>query len=143
MDATGPFDSISGTLMSIPFCIATTLLHGAPDMARMTTYNDREVNALIPRIRLASDADVPSLCCRIEIETADARTLVQDQRMTTRDFSFDRKRVSALVRRIGAEQAVPAQSYDAVEVFVDLVPGRGLRALLLAFTLLPAARVPA
>ncbi|OFZ97826.1 MAG: MmgE/PrpD family protein 4 [Betaproteobacteria bacterium RIFCSPLOWO2_02_67_12] len=143
MDATGPFDSISGTLMSIPFCIATTLLHGAPDMARMTTYHDREVNALIPRIRLASDADVPSLCCRIEIETADARTLVQDQRMTTRDFSFDRKRVSALVRRIGAEQAVPAQSYDAIEAFVDGLPGGSIHAVLRAFTLLPAARVPA
>lgn len=143
MDATGPFDSVSGTLMSIPFCMATTLLHGVPDMARMTTYDDREVNALIPRIQLVSDASVPSLCCRIEVSTADARTLVQDQRMTTRDFAFDRKGVSALVRRIGAEQAVPAQSYDAIEAFVDDLPGGNIDAVLRAFTLLPAARVPA
>jgi 2-methylcitrate dehydratase PrpD len=114
MDATGPFDSVSGTLMSIPFCIATTLVHGVPDMARMTTYDDGEVNALIPRIRLVGDANVPALCCRIEVSTSDARTLVQDQRMTTRDFAFDRKGVSALVRRIGAEQAVPMQSYDVI-----------------------------
>ena len=33
MDAKGPFDSISGTLMSIPFCIALTLLRGTPSMA--------------------------------------------------------------------------------------------------------------
>jgi 2-methylcitrate dehydratase PrpD len=143
MDATGPFNSVSGTLMSIPFCIATTLLHGVPDMARMTTYDDREVNALIPRIQLVSDASVPSLCCRIEVSTADARTLVQDQRMTTRDFAFDRKGVSALVRRIGAEQAVPAQSYDTIEAFVDDLPGGNIHAVLRAFTLLPAARVPA
>jgi 2-methylcitrate dehydratase PrpD len=143
MDATGPFNSVSGTLMSIPFCIATTLLHGVPDMARMTTYDDREVNALIPRIQLVSDASVPSLCCRIEVSTADARTLVQDQRMTTRDFAFDRKGVSALVRRIGAEQAVPAQSYDTIEAFVDDLPGGNIDAVLRAFTLLPAARVPA
>ncbi len=140
MDATGPFDSISGTLMSIPFCMATTLLHGVPDMARMTTYDDREVNALIPRIQLVSDASVPSLCCRIEISTADARTLVQDQRMTTRDFAFDRKGVSALIRRIGAEQAVPAQSYDAIEAFVDALPGGSIQEVMRAFALLPATR---
>jgi 2-methylcitrate dehydratase PrpD len=126
--------------MSIPFCIATTLLHGAPDMARMTTYDDREVNALIPRIQLVSDASVPSLCCRIEVSTADARTLVQDQRMTTRDFAFDRKGVSALVRRIGAEQAVPAQSYDAIEAFVDALPGGSIQEVMRAFALLPATR---
>ena len=140
MDATGPFDSVSGTLMSIPFCIATTLLHGVPDMARMTTYNDGDVNALTRRIRLVSDDGVPPLCCRIEIATADARTLVQDQRMTTRDFAFDRKGVSALIRRIGAEQAVPARSYDAIETFVDALPGGSIHEVLRAFTLLPAAR---
>jgi hypothetical protein len=32
MDAVkGPFNSISGTLMSIPFCIALTLLRGTPE----------------------------------------------------------------------------------------------------------------
>lgn len=140
MDATGPFDSVSGTLMSIPFCIATTLLRGAPDMARMTTYDDREVGALIPRIELVSDAGVAPLCCRIEVSTADARTLVQDQRMTTRDFAFDRNGVSALIRRIGAEQAVPAQAYDTIEAFVEALPGGGIHEVLRAFMLLPAAR---
>ena len=143
MDASGPFDSISGTLMSIPFCIATTLLHGVPDMARMTTYDDAEVNALIPRIRLASDEGVPTLCCRIEIATDDARKLVQDQRMTTRDFAFDRTGVSALVRRVGAEQSVPVQSYDVIEAFVDELPGGSIHAVLHAFSLLPTARAAA
>ena len=142
MDATGPFDSVSGTLMSIPFCIAATLLHGVPDMKRMTTYDDREVNALIPRIRLVSDEGVPTLCCRIELTTADGRTLVQDQRMTTRDFAFDRKGVSALVRRIGAEQSVPAKAYEAIEKFVDHLPGGDIQEVMRAFALLhPAAPV--
>lgn len=140
MDATGPFDSVSGTLMSIPFCIATTLLHGVPDMARMTNYDDREVKALIPRIQLVSDANVAALCCRIEVSTADARTLVQDQRMTTRDFAYDRKGVSALIRRIGAEQAVPAQAYDAIEAFVDALPGGNIQEVTRAYALLPVAR---
>jgi len=140
MDATGPFNSVSGTLMSIPFCIAATLLYGVPDMARMTTYDDHRVNGMIPRIRLVGDESVPPLCCRIEIATADGRTLVQDQRMATRDFAFDRKGVSALIRRIGAEQAVPSPAYDAIEAFVDSLPGGAIQEVLRAFALLPAAR---
>ncbi len=140
MDATGPFDSISGTLMSIPFCIATTLIRGVPDMARMTAYDDRAVNALIPRIRLVSDESVAPLCCRIEATTVDGRTLLQDQRMTTRDFAFDRNGVSALIRRIGAEQKVPMQAYDAIEAFVEDLPEGSIYEVLRAFTLLPAAR---
>ena len=111
-------------------------------MKRMTTYDDREVNALIPRIRLVSDEGVPTLCCRIELTTADGRTLVQDQRMTTRDFAFDRKGVSALVRRIGAEQSVPAKAYEAIEKFVDHLPGGDIQEVMRAFALLhPAAPV--
>jgi 2-methylcitrate dehydratase PrpD len=140
MDATGPFNSVSGTLMSIPFCIATTLLHGVPDLARMKAYDDPEVNALIPRIRLVSDATVPALCCRIGLVASDGSEFVQDQRMTARDFAFDRRGVSALVRRIGTEQGVPAQAYDIIESFVDSLPGGSIHEVLRAFKLLPAAR---
>jgi 2-methylcitrate dehydratase PrpD len=66
MDAVGPFSTISGTLMSIPFCIATTLLHGVPDMARMTRYDDPSVAMLIGRIRLVPDEEVPVLSSVIE-----------------------------------------------------------------------------
>ena len=109
MDATGPFSTISGTLMSIPFCIAATLLHGVPDMKRMTTYDDPAVNGLVGRIALVADAGVPILSAIIEVETDDGRRLVRDQRMTTDDYNYDRAGVSKLVRRIGAEQGVPSQ----------------------------------
>src|SRR5690606_33916257 len=57
MDAKGPFSTISGTLMSIPFCIAVTLVHGIPDMRRMTTYDDPAVNGLVERIDLVPDPE--------------------------------------------------------------------------------------
>ena len=71
MDAVGPFSTISGTLMSIPFCIATTLIHGAPTTRHMTTYNDPAVNDLIKRVELVSDPSVPTLSAMIEAETND------------------------------------------------------------------------
>src|SRR5690606_1738846 len=46
MDSKGPFKSLSGTLMSIPFCIANTLQNGTPSVHNMTVYDDPAVNAL-------------------------------------------------------------------------------------------------
>lgn len=139
MDAKGPFDSISGTLMSIPFCIALTLLRGTPSMAAMTTYDDAEVNALGERIDLVSDESVPVLSCVIEAETADGARLVQDQRMTVADFSYDWGTASRLVRRIGAETGVPAAAYDCIEAFAKAPEQAGIAAVLDAFALLPPA----
>lgn len=119
MDSTGPFASLSGTLMSIPFCIAKTLLDGAPTIADMTTYDDPRVDALIRRIELVPDASVERLCCVIEAELADGRVVVQEQKMTVADYAYDRAGVSSLIRRVGAESNVPAEVYDRLERFVE------------------------
>lgn len=140
MNATGPFSTISGTLMSIPFCIATTLVHGIPDMARMTTYDDRDVNALVARVALVSDANVPTLSAIIEADTEDGRTVVQDQRMSEKDFAYDRAGVSQLVRRIGVEQNVPAAAFDRLEAFVERLPAASIDEVLGAFALIEPQR---
>lgn len=119
MDSKGPFSSVSGTLMSIPFCIALTLLRGAPGMAHMTTYDDQAVNALVQRVRLIADDSIQRLCCAIELELEDGQKLSQDQRMTTADYAYDREGVRALVRRVGAESGIRADVYERLEVAVD------------------------
>jgi 2-methylcitrate dehydratase PrpD len=133
MDATGPFNSVSGTLMSIPFCISTTLLYGVPDMRRMTTYDDPAVANLIQRVTLVTDPSVPVLSAIIEADTKDGRQHVQEQRMTTADFAYDRAGVSALVRRIGREEGVPAAAFDRLERFVDRLPNASLDDVLTSF----------
>ena len=143
MDAVGPFNSISGTLMSIPFCIALTLVHGVPDMARMTTYDDAAVNGLVARVKLVPDANVPTLSAVLEAETVDGRRLVREQPMTPADFSYDRAGTSALVRRIGREQAVPPEAHDLIEAFVDKLPAGSIGDVLKAFALLERHRAAA
>ena len=143
MDATGPFGSISGTLMSIPFCIALTLVHGTPNMKRMTTYDDPEVNALVDRITLTSDEIVPVLSAVIDVETQDGRRLTRDQRMTAEGYSYDRARVSELVRRIGKEENVPSKSFDLVERFVDQLPAGEIGTVVTAFAMLAKRRADA
>jgi 2-methylcitrate dehydratase PrpD len=141
MDAKGPFNSISGTLMSIPFCIAATVVHGTPTMALMTTYDDPVVNPLVARIDLIPDESIARLCCVIDATLADGRIITQDQQMTVADFAYDRATVSALVRRIGAEQRVPAAAYDLIESFVSRLPDARLDDVLRAFRLLPRAAI--
>ena len=140
MDAVGPFNSISGTLMSIPFCIARTLIYGVPDMKRMTTYDDPKVNELIGRIRLVTDAGVPTLSAVIEADTTAGRTVVQDQQMTARDYAYDRATVSKMIRRIGNEQDVPATAFDRIETFVDRWPASSIDDVLKSFAMIEPKR---
>ncbi len=133
MKEVGPFHSISGTLMSIPFCVATTLTHGVPTIARMTTYDDASVNALERRITLVGDPTLPSLCTKIEVETAGGQKHVRELNMTPADYGFDRKAISNLVRSIGAEEGVSPAAFDLVERFADRLPGGSIEDVIASF----------
>jgi len=139
MDSKGPFASISGTLMSIPFCIALTLLRGVPTMRTMTRYDDAGVNALVARVDLIADESVARLCCAIEAVLEDGTVLTRRQDMTTDDFAFSWDEVSALVRRIGEETGVPPEAYDRIEGFARALPRADIAEPLAAFACLPGA----
>lgn len=117
MDAPGPFHSISGTLMSTPFCVSTTLLHGAPTYTRMTDYVDEEVARLISQTTLVSEPTVERLCCAMELRLDDGCVLKHHQKMAPADYAYGIDEVSRLVRRVGAETSVPECAYDTLEAF--------------------------
>lgn len=133
MDATGPFHSISGTLMSIPFCIATTLVHGAPSMLRMTTYDDAAVNALEQRITLVTDPDVPTLSALIEVDLLSGETITHRQSMVETDYQFDRASLIAMLKRIGGEQGLPPEAIDRIEAFAYGLPQTPINDVIEAF----------
>ena len=132
MDSKGPFNTITGTLMSIPFCIGLTVLRGEPTMQAMVTYDDREVNRLVENVDLVPDEAIPVLSCRLEADMG-GEDVVVDQRMTTENFNFPRGTVSELVRRIGREESIPAEAYDLVEGFVEDLPAADITDILKAF----------
>ena len=140
MDSKGPFSTVAGTLMSIPFCIALTLLRGDPTMATMTSYDDAEVNALMARIEPVADEGVARLCCVLEAETEDGRTVTQDQPMTTEDFNYDWGCVLNLIRRVGAESNVPDAAYERIAGFAQALPDGSLADVLDAFARLSPVR---
>jgi 2-methylcitrate dehydratase PrpD len=138
MDAIGPFRTISGTLMSIPFCIATTLVHGAPTTRHMTTYDDPAVNDLVTRVELVTDPSIPILSAVIEAETADGGKHVREQRMTAADYAYDLPTLSAMLRRIGNEEGVPMSAFDRLERFVERLPQGAIDDAISVFTLAPS-----
>jgi 2-methylcitrate dehydratase PrpD len=144
MDSKGPFTSLTGTVMSIPFCIALTLMRGAPYTIRpLMIYDDPLVNSFVPKVDLVTDPTVANLSAVLEADLADGRTVVQDQRMTYRDYTFSRRAISEQVRRIGRDGGVPQSAYDAIERFVDDLPAGDLRQVIAAFASMPDRRAAA
>ena len=143
MDEKGPFSTISGTLMSIPFCIATALVRGVPSMRHMTTYDDPAVNDLVAKVELVTDAGVPTLSCILEARLADGSTVVEDLRMTALDYAYDWDETSALIRRIGAETGVPEAAYDRLESFCRDLPSGEIGTVRDAFAMLDTLRAAA
>ena len=134
MDSKGPFSTISGTLMSIPFCIAKALIRGAPTLRDMTRYDDAEVNALVERIDLVPDETVARLCCVIDAEFGEAGpAMTEALDMTAADYSYDRAGVRSLVARVGAEVGMPPAVFTELERFTNDPEGVGIDALLACF----------
>jgi 2-methylcitrate dehydratase PrpD len=134
MNSVGPFRSLSGSLMSIQFCIATTLIYGSPSVARMSDFDDQAVNALMSRIEPIADANYGLLACHIEADVADeAQPLSVERRTDHTEYSYDLSQVSALIRRIGEETGVLQHAYDCLERFVEALPRADIADVLEAF----------
>lgn len=122
MDAKGPFTTIAGTLMSIPFCISQALLRGVPTMSSMGDFNDDEVNALASRVELSSDSMLGRLSCEITVELDDGTALREKMVRAPDDYDYPAPQAEAMVRMIGKEANVPSAAYDSIVAFARGLP---------------------
>lgn len=142
MDSKGPFQSVSGTLMSIPFCIAQAMEHGAPTLQDMMVYDDPAVLSLIKRIDLVTDASINRLCCVIEADFDNGSPqLVETLEMSAADYNFPRKAVRALIVRVCTEVGVSELACVQLERFVDDPAGVGIKTVLAQFAQLRRSQV--
>ncbi len=134
MDSQGPFHSVSGTLMSIPFCIANTMLYGAPTMKKMMVFDDPAVLDLIGKITLVPDERVSRLCCVIHAQLDDGGTLVETMNKTISDYNYDRAQLKDLIIRVCAEVGVGPEAFEVLSRFVDDPKSVGIQAVLNCFS---------
>ncbi|WP_322867551.1 MmgE/PrpD family protein [Aquicoccus sp. G2-2] len=133
MDSKGPFSTIGGTLMSIPFCIALTLLRGAPSMAMMTEYDNAEINALVERVNLEADPKVPTLCCRMVLQLADGEVIDETCTMTAADYAYEFEDLHQRLVHTNGQENVAAACVDALATFAAAPVDVGLAPVLEAF----------
>jgi len=117
MDSKGPLSTIGGTLMSIPFCIAQTLLRGAPTMAMMTDYDDHSINALVDKVDLIADASVPVLGCRIELSLGNGDTMVEECFMTPCDYAYEFDELKARLERTAKQENISPERVEELASF--------------------------
>lgn len=133
MDSKGPFSTIGGTLMSIPFCIAQTLLRGAPSMAMMTDCHDAGINALVERVDLVADASVPVLSCRIELRLTGGEILTEICNMTASDYAWSFEDLQERLVRTAGQEGLPADCIVSLGAFCRDPQGTGVATLNAAF----------
>ena len=133
MDSKGPFSTIGGTLMSIPFCVAQTLLYGAPSMSMMMEYTDPAIIALAQQVMLQPDQTVPTLCCRIELHLRDGTKLIEDCNMTAADYAYSFDALRTRLKRTAEQEGLSADYIDALSAFCLDPVGNGVAPLSLIF----------
>ena len=137
MDSKGPFKTQTAHTMSIPYCVALTLVRGAPFSTRpLNVFNDEEVYSLVRKVDLVTDNEVPNLSAIIEATLRDGSTVTQRQNMSFADYAFPRPGVEEMVRRIGRDNEVPPAAFDSVNRFVDSLPQTSTRVVIDAFAML-------
>lgn len=129
MDSKGPFSTIGGTLMSIPFCIAQTLLRGAPSMAMMTNYDDAEINALVDQIDLIPDEGVKTLCCRIDVVLDGGETLTEICDMSPSDYAWDFDALALRLTKTAGQEGLPPEILADLARFAANPADEGLASL--------------
>lgn len=140
----GPFDNVTGTIMSVPFGVALALAHGSPSIRGLSTFDDPTVNRLTAKVELIPDEAISTpLCSRIEVDAADGTTIVHEERRTPQDFAFGRDEASRLVRAAGGEIGISPAAYDRLDAFVDGLPQGSIGEVVQAFAHDPLERLRA
>jgi 2-methylcitrate dehydratase PrpD len=110
-------NSFTAAVMSVPFCIATTLLRGAPDVRDMLRPVDGQTRELMRRVSLESDPSVPPLSVVIEFDCAGEVTRIE-HRTAADDYRTGRAGILQAVKRIGTGEGVDEAAFDRLDEIV-------------------------
>jgi 2-methylcitrate dehydratase PrpD len=135
LDSQGPFSTVTGTLMSTPFCMATTLIHGEPTMEAIADLSEGAAMELTRRIETAADAEIPPLSCVTELRLVDGTERRHEQMMQPQDYAYDWADLATRLRRIGDLSGVSDRAFDRIEAFAGDVPNSDVKLVVEAFGL--------
>ncbi len=99
----GPFESPSGAIMSAPFMLAATLVHGVPRIAHFERQHlEHDLHQLARRMRVRSSASIAPWTCELALTTTAGQ--VHRQRFDPeRPFRLDWDQTLALAAQVAQE----------------------------------------
>lgn len=113
----GPFESPSGAIMSAPFMLAATLVHGAPRMAHFEQQlSQPQLHQLARRIRVHASAQIAPWACELALTTK-AGAMHRQRFNPEHPFQLDWDQTQALAAQVAREW----RGQNAQEKFQRLV----------------------
>jgi 2-methylcitrate dehydratase PrpD len=118
MSARGPFDSVGGTLMSTPFCVALAFIDGKATLDGLYRFDDLRITELMEKIDHIPDETIDSYCCTITVETKNGKSYRKESREGPEYYNFDMEQTIELARRVTSETGVRQDKVDRMINFI-------------------------
>jgi len=122
---TGPFTSATQTVMSAPFCAALAWTSGTASFDDLRKFDDPAVSALVPKIRIITDAGRKRYEPHIEVLLADARKLEWTEQVGDSNYRLTWSAATEMTYQLCDEVGVPrplAQELIDVAAQVEQLP---------------------
>jgi len=119
MTARGPFNSVGGTLMSTPFCVALAFVDGEVVLDALSRFDDPRIRGLMERIDHIPDEGVGSYCCTVTVETKGGKSYHRESREGPEYYNFDMMQTTELARRVAAEGGVTRNKVEKMITFIQ------------------------
>jgi 2-methylcitrate dehydratase PrpD len=121
----GPFTGIASTLMSAPYCVAMALKHRTATLVALHEWDDPVVTAMVARVQVLPDDELPPLGARLELETLDGRRLTDEIVSDASSFKGDWRNVLETARRLGPEMPDGGAGLDGLADMVHRLEDLG------------------
>lgn len=117
----GPFKNHGQTLMSVPFCVSTSLLFRRCTFNDLVKFEDPQILNLVNRVQVVGKDEVPFLCSRITVEMDDGTRYFRKMDITEEFYSLDFQTDVDMIRRMADEIPIPIEQInELIEIVANL-----------------------
>lgn len=130
---TGPFTSAAQTVMSAPFCAALAWTSGTASFDGLRKFDDPAVNALVPRIRIITDAERKLYEPHIVVLLADGRKLEWIEQAGDSNYRVTWAAATSMAHQLCEEAGVSRAAAQAlIDVAAEIESSPSVRPLVAA-----------
>jgi 2-methylcitrate dehydratase PrpD len=122
----GPFTAASQTIMSAPFCAALAWCRGNVSFDGMRRFDDHEVLALVPNVRIVAEPALARYQTRLDVQLQDGRSLKLEDHAGDEEFRLGWrpavKAAAMLCAEVDASADALVDAIENIEMLTDIGP---------------------